>query len=192
MVTKATSLLNNKRSYKTVTPFFNMSPPVRRGQALGVFSHAILFFSSRKGAEAQRNCQSTSRPPRILACLPAGGLCGLASLRPAPQNCGAPYSFFLFYYRRAAKELWSAQFDFPPRRTGFPSLRLGVFARLILFFILAKAQSPARPPRRMGAKELWSSRFDFPPRRTGNQLGSASHIPKLHVAKLVILYTFLE
>ena len=30
MVTKETSLLNNKRSYKTVTPFFNMSPQVRR------------------------------------------------------------------------------------------------------------------------------------------------------------------
>ena len=39
IVTKATSLLNKKRSYKTVTPFFNMSPQVRRReQALGVFA----------------------------------------------------------------------------------------------------------------------------------------------------------
>jgi hypothetical protein len=51
MVTKATSLLNNKRSYKTVTPFFNMSPQVRRrGQALIVFARLFFFLL----AKAQR------------------------------------------------------------------------------------------------------------------------------------------
>jgi hypothetical protein len=28
----------------------------------------------------------------------------LASLQPAPQNCGAPYSFFLFSSRKIAEE----------------------------------------------------------------------------------------
>jgi hypothetical protein len=37
-------------------------------------------------------------------------------------------------------------------------LRLGGFARPILFFF---------SQRRQAAKKLWSARYDFPPRRTG-------------------------
>jgi hypothetical protein len=72
---------------------------------------------------------------------------------------------FLFFLR--AKKLTSARYDFPPRRTGFPPLRLPYFAACpaelrgaILFsFIFSQ--------RRRDAKKLWCARFDFPPRRTG-------------------------
>jgi hypothetical protein len=51
-VTKATSLLNNKRSYKTVTPFFHMSPQVRRrGQALIVFARLFFFLLAETNVE---------------------------------------------------------------------------------------------------------------------------------------------
>ena len=72
-------------------------------------------------------------------CLPPRRtLGGLAALQPAPQHCGEPNTFFIFYSRkdpprragrRDAKKLWSAQFDF--RR---PSL-----LRAPYFFLLAMA-----------------------------------------------------
>ena len=49
------------------------------------------------------------------SCLPAGGLCGLASLR-------AIFFFLFSQSRRDTKKLWSARFDFPPRRTGLAAL----------------------------------------------------------------------
>ena len=85
--------------------------------------NTFFLFSSRKGAEAQRNCG--------LIDLTSGGLSGFAALR-------AKYffSFFVSQRRRGAKNLWSDWFDF--RRPW----RLYGFARqiLFLFFTLAKAQ----------------------------------------------------
>jgi hypothetical protein len=82
IVTKASSLLNKKRSYKTVTPFFNMSPQVRhRGQALGVFA-ALRAILVRRGGF-------------LPVCLPEAF---------AAWRLCAPYSFFLFSSRKIAEE----------------------------------------------------------------------------------------
>jgi hypothetical protein len=87
---------------------------------------AILFFSSRKDAEAQRNCgllgltsgglcgfptlrailffysrkgAETQRNCGFLG-LTSGGLCGFPTLQPAPQNCGELFFFFFSQRRR--------------------------------------------------------------------------------------------
>ena len=97
-----------------------------------------IFFSSRKDAEAQRNCgplgltsgglcglatlrakyfflflaktqsrkeivPNSLRLPYFAACPPRRT--GLAALQPAPQNYGAPYSFFAFFFRKGAKRI---------------------------------------------------------------------------------------
>jgi hypothetical protein len=51
---------------------------------------------------------------------------------------------------RGAKKLWYDQYDFPPRRTGFPPWRLGVFARLIHFFLRAKTHRGRQAQRNCG------------------------------------------
>jgi hypothetical protein len=126
----------------------------------------FLFTLAKAQAEPQRNCS----PPLVChggflpVCLPEA----FAALR-------ANYFYLLSQRRRAAKKLWFARFDF--RRP----LRLGVFARHILFFffIIAKVQ------RNCGLLGLNSVG-----REPARKCRSCSN--KLHVAKLVILYTFLE
>lgn len=100
--------------------------PLRRG--LGG------LFSSRKDAEPA--CRQTGRKeivPNSLR-LPYFAACP-AELRVRRGG------FFFAQRRRGAKELWSARYDFPPRRTGFAAWRL---CELFFFY-----SSKAYPPRQI-------------------------------------------
>ena len=149
---ESTSIPNNHRSYKAETPL-NPRIPVR----LHAVGRPRRIFSSRKDAKPQRKARllqlsalgkfqfiATEEQYHFFAQrnngplgMTSGALCYLSHriAGACPEELrGDKYSFFFSERRRGAKKWWSDRYDFPPRRTGFPSLRLGVFARYILFF----------------------------------------------------------
>jgi hypothetical protein len=74
--------------------FKKLNLAFRRG-SLGVLATLrAIFFSSRKDAEAQRNCGPLG--------LTSGGLCGLAALQPV--RSGGRLIYFLFYSRNDAEK----------------------------------------------------------------------------------------
>jgi hypothetical protein len=128
MVTKTTSLLNTKRSHKTVSPFFYRSPPERRGG---------------QDAKIQRNSSRNSFRQV---------LCVFATLQPAPQNCGSATTDFFSRKGAEAQRNYGLLGMTSGGLCGLASLRD------LLFFILAKTQSlpigrPTYPPRQTGAKK---------------------------------------
>jgi hypothetical protein len=65
-----------------------------------------------------------------------GGLCVLAALQHAPQNYGAPYSFFLFFFSPRPACCRQAQKPArPPRRTGGYSTFLKLIVETFISFV---------------------------------------------------------
>jgi hypothetical protein len=106
--------------------------------------NSFFILYSRRGAETQRNCARSELLPEAFAPWRLCALYFFSSRKdlPAVGNC---------------KEIMVARYFFPPRRTGFPPLRLGDFAacpaelrgaKFFFYFLLAQ--------RRRDAKELCS------------------------------------
>jgi hypothetical protein len=97
--------------------------------------------------------------PSRLCSLPCRitGACPAELRGPAPQNCGAPNTFFIFFSRKDAETQRNyGALGMTFRRGGLP-WRLGVFARQILFFfsqIRKDLPAVGRPARRGERKEI--------------------------------------
>ena len=90
---------------------------------------------------------------RLPICRDGQALCALAALQPVPQNCGAPYFFFLSKTQRRKGIDRSFTFlspAYPPRRTWLSHLAADVLGTLYLvpgtttFFYLSFNTCPTR------------------------------------------------
>jgi hypothetical protein len=110
--------------------------PLTKG-VRGIHLFILAKPQSRKGIVVH-----SVKLPEAFATCPAGlrepAPSAAADLEPAPQNCGEPNTFFIFYSRKGAETQRNCgPLDMTFRRGGLP-LRLGGFARLIFFLFSSR------------------------------------------------------